>query len=214
MLSIDQDGAYDRGIEDLGDDFEPTKEGHLRVEKGDTAEKLKKEYGVEVKDKNFKFKEGNIITLDNNATRAISRSKGGTVEEIKSGKATADRKNDNYVCDQCAQMDNAGEEIIPENATKYSQFPNPGKFDSTPSYSEVKSLDGVKKGEGVISIGGQHTVSYYGSSNNGTVYVLTKNGNKAAPIVLPLNQVTQGFNKDQNTNFTSNDYRYFKKDAN
>ena len=193
-------------------DFEPTKEGHLRVEKGDTAEKLKKEYNLVVTDKNFEFKEGNIITLDNNVTRAIDRSNGGTVAEINSGEAKFDVKNDNYVCDQAAQMANAGVEITPTNATSYGQFPDPMKFDSTPGYSEVKNLNGIKQGEGIISIGGQHTVSYYGTSNNGTVSVFTKNGREAAPTVAPLNQVVKEFNANQGTNFTNKDVKYYKKD--
>ena len=194
-------------------DFEPTKEGHLRVEKGDTAEKLKKEYGLVVTDKNFKFKEGNIIVLDNNVTRGIAKSKGGSVDDINNGKAKFDVKNDNYICDECAQMANAGEELTPANATKYGQFPNPMKFDSTPGYSQVDNFDGVKKNEGIASIGGQHTVSFYGKSNDGTVYVLTKNGRQAKPEVQPLNQVISAFNKDQNTNFTIKDVRYYKKDS-
>ncbi len=193
-------------------DFEPTKEGHLRVEKGDTAEKLKQQYGVVVSDKNFKFKEGNVILLDNNVTRAIDKSTGGTVEEINSGKAKIDREHDVYICDQAAQMANNGEEITPQNASKYGQFPDPMKLDSTPGYSEVKSFGDVKNGEGIASIGGQHTVSYYGTSNDGTVYVFTKNGQQAAPTVVSLNQVIKDFNKDQNTNFTIKDVTYYKKD--
>jgi hypothetical protein len=192
--------------------FDPTKEGNLRVEKGDTPEKLKKEYGVVVTDKNFKFKEGNIILLDNNATRAIGKSNGGTVEQINTGKAKFDQNNDNYICDECAQMANAGEEITPQNASKYGQFPNPMKFDSTPGYTEIKNFNNIKKNEGIVSIGGQHTVSYYGKSNDGTIYVLSKNGRQAKPTVLPLTEVINLFNKDQNTNFTTNDVKYYKKD--
>lgn len=195
-------------------DFKPDKNGNLIVEKGDTAEKLKQQYGVAVKDKNFKFKEGNVILLNNNATRAITKSKGGSVDEINSGKAKFDVKNDNYICDECAQMANAGEEITPQNASKYGQFPNPMKFDSSPGYTQVENFDGVKMGEGIASIGGQHTVSYYGKSNNGTVYVLTKNGRQAKPTVQPLSEVINAFNKDQNTNFTTSDVRYYKKDPN
>ncbi len=200
-------------------DFEPTKEGHLRIEKGDTPEKLKKEYGLVLttgKDQNgnkFEFKEGNILTLDNNVTRAIDRSNGGSVEEIIAGKAKQDIKNDNYVCDDAAQMHNAGEEIAPANASKYNQFPDPSAFDSTPGYTQVESLQGVKNGEGIISIGGEHTVSYYGTSNNGTVYVFNKAGREAAPVVMPLNQVISGFNKDQGTNYTNQNLKYYKEDA-
>ena len=88
------------------------------------------------------------------------------------------------------------------------------KFDSTPGYSEVKSINDVKKGKGLISIGGQHTVSYYGTNNDGTVYIFTKNGREAAPNVSPLNQVINDFNKDQGTNFTNKDLKFYKKDAN
>jgi RHS repeat-associated protein len=42
-------------------DFHKDENGNLHVEKGDTAEKLKKEYGLVVKDKDFKFKEGNVM---------------------------------------------------------------------------------------------------------------------------------------------------------
>jgi RHS repeat-associated protein len=194
------------GMEAEASDFKPDKKGNLIVEKGDNAKKLKKEYGVTATNKNFDWKEGSKIILDNNVTRAIDRSEGGTVDEINSGKAEFDVKNDNYICDEGAQMANAGEEITPENATKYGQIPDPTKFDSSPGYTETKSLDGIKKGEGLISIAGVHTVSYYGTSNNGTVFVFTKNGRKASPTVVPLNQVLTDYNK------TNQDVKYFKKD--
>lgn len=72
-------------------EFEPTKTGDLIIEEGDTEEKLLKEYGVKVNwakaDKGFNFSPGQKINLDNNVTRAIDRSTGGTVEEINSGQA-------------------------------------------------------------------------------------------------------------------------------
>ncbi len=191
-------------------DFEPTKEGHLRVEKGDTAEKLKQQYGVVVSDKNFKFKEGNVILLDNNVTRAIDKSTGVTSD---SGSTKGwDDKNDSYVCDQAAQMANAGEEMTPANASKYGQFPDPMKSDSTPGYSEVKNFSSVKIGEGIASIGGQHTVSYYGTSNDGTIYVMSKDGQFFKPQVYSLQETITKFNENQGTNFTVNDVKYFKKD--
>lgn len=191
-------------------DFEPTKEGNLRVEKGDTPEKLKQQYGVVVTDKNFKFKEGNIIMLNNNVTRAIENSNGVT-SDTGSTKGWDD-KNDSYVCDQAAQMANNGEEMNPANASKYGQFPDPTKFDSTPGYSEVKSFGGVKINEGIASIGGQHTVSYYGTSKDGTVFVMSKDGQFFKPQVYSLQQTIDKFNANQGTNFTMKDVKYFKKD--
>ncbi len=197
-------------------DFDPTKDGHLIIEKGDTEAKLLKEYGVKVNwdkaSKGFDFSPGQKIKLNNNVTRAIERSEGGTVDEINSGEAKFDLKNDNYVCDQAAQMANDGVEITPKNAGEYGQFPDPSKFDSTPGYSEVKSVNEIKHGDGIISIGGEHTVSYYGTNNNGTVSVFNKNGMKAAPTVAPLDQVIKDFNNNQGTNYTIKDVKYFKKD--
>lgn len=207
MRFVDPDG--------MGE-FEPTKNGDLIIEDGDTEEKLLKEYGVKINwdkaSKGFNFSPGQKIILDNNITRAIDKSNGGTVDEINNGEAKIDRKNDNYVCDEAAQMANAGVEITPENAGEYGQFPDPSKFDSTPGYSQVKSLDGINKGEGIISIGGLHTVSYYGTSNDGTVYVFNKPGREASPSVMPLNQVVEEFNKNQEKSFTNKDLRYYKKD--
>lgn len=106
-----------------------------------------------------------------------------------------------------------GNEITPQNASKYSQFPNPMSFDSTPGFKQVDSFDGVGFNKGIASIGGQHTVSYYGTSNNGIIYVFTKNGRESAPIVLPLKQVIRDFNADQGTNFIMKDVTYYKKNT-
>ena len=92
------------------------------------------------------------------------------------------------------------------------QFPNPMKFDSTPGYSEVKNLIGIKQGEGIISIGGQHTVSFYGTSKDGTVFVTSKDGQFFKPQVYSLQQTIDKFNTNQGTNFTMKDVKYFKKD--
>jgi hypothetical protein len=171
--------------------WKPDANGNLIAEKGDNTKTLAKYLSTTTKDisnrftlsstgknisENHQFKEGSKVTLNNNVTRAISRSEGGSVEDINSGKAKADRVNDNYVCDECAQMAANGEEITSENASKYNQFPNPMSSDSTPGFTEVESFENVDFNKGIASIGGQHTVSYYGTSNDGTVNVATKNG--------------------------------------
>jgi hypothetical protein len=209
-----------------GFDWQPDKNGNLIAEKGDNTATLAQYLGTSTQDissrftltatgksvpENHEFKEGSLVTLDNNVTRAINRSEGGSVDDINSGKAKIDRANDNYVCDECAQMAANGDEITPENALKYSQFPNPMAYDETPGFTEVDSFEGVKFNQGIASIGGQHTVSYYGTSKDGTVYVTTKNGREAKPMVATLQQVIKDFNKNQNTNFTINDVKYFKK---
>jgi len=191
--------------------FKPDKNGNLIVEKGDNAAKLLKKYGVTVTDKNFKFKAGNVILLNNNVTKAIGKSKGGSLKDIKNGKAKSDPAHDNYECDECAQMAVNREEIIPANASKYQQFPNPMKVNSTEGFTQISNFDNLEMNGGIASIGGLHTVSYYSTSNDGTVYVTSKDGRQAKPRVASLTEIINDFNNDQNTNFTLEDVRYYKK---
>ncbi len=219
------------GESSLGFDWKPDENGNLIAEKGDNTATLATYLSTTTQDvsnrftlkstgeklpENHQFKEGAKVTLNNNATRAISRSNGGSVDEINSGKAKMDVKNDNYVCDDCAQMATNGEEITPQNATKYSQFPNPISSNPTPGFTQVDSFEGVAFNKGIASIGGEHTVSYYGTSNDGTVYVLSKDGRSAKPRVASLTSVIEAYNKDQqkqgrNINFTMDNVRYYKK---
>lgn len=211
----------------VSSDWIPDEKGNLIAEKGDNTATLAKYLGRTVDDvgKNFKkggksignnyeFKEGQKAKLNNNVTRAIARSKGGTFEEIISGKAKIDGVNDNFVCDDCAQMAANGDEITPENAGKYKQFPNPiaRRGNETPGFTQVDSFDGVNFNEGIASIGGAHTVSYYGTSNDGTVYVTNKPGRQAKIEIMPLRDVIESFNKNQGTKYTMDDVRYYKKD--
>ncbi|OJX53526.1 MAG: hypothetical protein BGO88_00900 [Flavobacterium sp. 38-13] len=206
--------------------WKPDRNGNLIAEKGDNVATLAKYLGTTTKNisnsfklnstgknvpENYQFTEGKTVELNNNVTRAIKRSTGGSVEEINAGKASQDVKNDNYICDECAQMATNGEEINPANAEKYKQFPNPMAVDSTPGFSQVDNFDNVGFNQGIASIGGQHTVSFYGKSKDGTVYVLTKDGRQAKPQILPLKEVISGFNSDQGTNFTMKDVKYYKK---
>ena len=221
LVFVDPDGMQAK--------WKPDRNGNLIAEKGDNVATLAKYLGTTTKNvsnsfklsstgknvpENHQFTEGKTVKLNNNVTRAIERSNGGSVEEINTGKAKQDVVNDNYVCDDCAQMAANGEEITPENASKYSQFPNPIAFDSTPGFTEVESFENVSFNKGIASIGGQHTVSYYGTSKDGTVNVATKNGRQAKPTVSTLQEVINQFNKDQGTNFTMKDVKYYKKNEN
>src|SRR5690606_9881505 len=80
-------------------------------------------------------------------------------------------------------------------------------FDSTPGFTQVESFEGVAFNKGIASIGGQHTVSYYGTSNNGTVYVLSKDGRSFKPQVYSLQQTINLYNQVEGTKFTMEDVR-------
>lgn len=204
----------------------PDNDGNLIAEKGDNTRTLAKYLGRTVDDvgKSFKingksigndyeFKEGQKAKPDNNVTRAIKNSNGvTTTERLNGSNKSISPSTDNYICDECAQMATHGEEITPKNASKYGQFPNPMSFDSTPGFTQVESFEGVAFNKGIASIGGQHTVSYYGTSNNGTVYVLSKDGRSFKPQVYSLQQTINLYNQVEGTKFTMEDVRYYKKD--
>ncbi len=161
-------------------DFEPTKEGHLRVEKGDTAEKLKQQYGVVVSDKNFKFKEGNVILLDNNMTRSIEKSNETDDYNVKT---------DCYNCHGAAIAALKGEEINPTTAG-FKDLNDPFSSevkDVNKNLKEVSSESAVH-GKTILSFG-DHSAVYYGTSNDGTEYYFSKNGATHKPAVFTLEQL-------------------------
>ena len=219
------------GESSLGFDWKPDEAGNLIAEKGDNTATLATYLGTTTQDvtnrftlkstgerlpENHQFKEGAKVTLNNNATRAISRSNG--VASDTGSYVGWDSTNDRYVCDDCAQMATNGEEITPQNAGKYSQFPNPlyRKTDEryTPGFTQVDSFEGVAFNKGIASIGGRHTVSYYGTSNDGTIYVLSKDGLRFKPQVYSLQESINKFNTMEGTKFTMDDVRYYKKNEN
>jgi hypothetical protein len=184
-------------------EWTPDKNGNLIAEKGDNMQTLAKFLGVNenqiiltTKDgKPFDFKEGNVVTLDNNMTRSIENSDGVTyTEKINGSTKDFDRKNDDYICDQGTMMAVKGEEITSKNAkdnyTGYYAF-----FDSSNAgLKPAESFEGAKFGQAAAVIGGEHVVTYYGTSKDGTIYVYSKDGLLYKPEVKPLNTVIQQMN--------------------
>lgn len=159
----------------VGDgDFEPTKEGNLRVEKGDTPEKLRQQYGVAVTDKNFKFKEGNIIMLDNNMTRSITES--SKTKELTTETDTY------YNCHGAAKTVVQGEEINQQTTERKSSLfqsdTNDFATDITfkSSFKEISSVKDAKFGKTVLAFGDEHSAVFYGKDSKGTEYYYSKNG--------------------------------------
>lgn len=218
------------GMAPQGSQWVPNKEGNLVAETGDNVATLAKHLNISedeaqtmiteqgLLDKNDKpaqgtnqIEEGQTLEVDNIATRAIGRSKGLTTKQ-----ALAQRSNkgnspyyDNYICDQCAQMVLNGEELTPTNAKKYSTFNSQNAEEL--GFIEIDSFDGVPINEGIATIGGQHTVSSYGQSLDGTDYVLSKDGRTYKPQVYSLEETIKLFNRVQGTNFTMDDVKYYRK---
>src|SRR5699024_7492106 len=146
---------------------------------------------------NQQFKEGTMVIVNNNVTKATTKSNGLSWDKYNSVSNPREyiSPQDSYMCDQCAQMAVNGEDINPQNARKYSQFPNMMKPNPTEGFDQVDNLDGVPINGGIITIGSYHTVSSYGQSNDGTQYVLDKGGYNFKPEVQTLQETIDHFNE-------------------
>lgn len=206
----------------MAPEWKPGLDGNLVAEKGDNTKTLAKYLGTTTADvskrftqngknisENRQFKEGEKVNLNNNMSRAIKNSEGvSPLEKLNGSTKSIEPKTDNYICDQCAQMAVNGEEITPANAEKYNQFTS-----QTAGFSEVSNFDNVPFGQGIAIIGGQHVVTNYGQSKDGTQYVFSKDGRFYKPQVYSLQQSIDLFNQNQGTKFTTSDVKYYKKDA-
>lgn len=165
-------------------DFEPTKEGNLKVEKGDTPEKLKKEYGLVLKtgkDQNggkFDFKEGDVLVLDNNMTRDVAQyNKTGEIETES--------------CHEAAYSAVKGLEINQNTAEVHSSLDgiveglsSDAATDFAKGYTKASSSSDATFGKTITVFGdGAHSAVFYGTSNNGTNYYYSKNGNGGPPTI-------------------------------
>jgi len=165
-------------------DFEPTKEGNLRVEKGDTPEKLKKEYGLVLttgKDQNgnkFDFKEGDVLVLNNNMTRDVAQyDKSGVIEPESCHEAAYSAVKGLEINQNTAEvhssLDGIVEGLSSSTATNFAK-----------SYTQASSSSDAVFGKTITVFGdGAHSAVFYGTSNDGTNYYYSKNGNGGPPTI-------------------------------
>ena len=198
--------------------WKPDPDGNLIAEKGDNATTLAKFCNTTVENaqkmlseqglpSNGEVAEGSKLTMDNVFTRSIQAAKEGKIacltdeqfDEQTMGMNNDQFKqwwnnwcsdvSDKYNCWGSAITGSQGNEIVGgcgiDTPEEYSQRLSDG-------YSPVNPSDAVF-GKTVISFsrGGtiQHGAVYYGTDNNGVVYVYTKNGWFAPPTVSPLSTV-------------------------
>lgn len=172
------------GMKAVASDFEPTKEGNLKVEKGDTPEKLKKEYGLVLstgKDQNggkFDFKEGDILVLDNNMTQDIAEyKKTGEIESESCHEAAYSAVKGLEINENTAavhsSLDGIVEGLSSDTATNFAK-----------SYTQASSASDATFGKTITVFGdGAHSAVFYGTSNDGTNYYYSKNGNGGPPTI-------------------------------
>lgn len=171
-------------------DFKPDRNGNLIVEKGDTAEKLKQQYGVTVADKDFQFKEGNVILLNNNMTRSI---------ETSNKSEDYNMKTDCYNCHGAATAVVKGQEVTPDTAGFKGALFEPTKKDDAfrKDFKELSATDKPTHGKTVLSFG-DHSAVYYGTDNGGTQYFYSKNGATHKPAVFTLSELKGFYPENQN----------------
>jgi len=185
--------------------WKPDLEGNLIAERGDNAWTLAKYLNIDAKDacemlksQGYKInngilnlKVGDKFKVDNVYTRSIANSSSGlSLETSKAGSSP----NDHYNCWGAAVAGSQGKEI---NNTV--GIPTGEEFDCEVycNYSAT-NLESAKFGKTLIRFAdennnAQHAAIYYGTSNDGTVYVYTKNGWYYKPAIMKLNDLLQNF---------------------
>ena len=204
--------------------WKPDEWGNLIAQDGDDAETLAKFCNTTVENaqkmlseqglpSNGEVAEGSKLTMNNVFTRSIQAAKEGKIacltnEQIKEQTMGMNNEqyeqwfnnwfsdvSDKYNCWGSAITGSQGNEIVGGcgigAAKDYVKSLREG-------FSPVNPSDAVF-GKTVISFsrGGaiKHGAVYYGTDNNGVVYVYTKNGWFAPPIVSPLSDVESKYGK-------------------
>jgi RHS repeat-associated protein len=178
--------------------FVPDSDGNLIAEKGDNTETLAKFQSItkrealnQLTEQGFgkKLKEGNKITLDNNYTRSIADAAGSpTTDQVLAQEAWD--VND-YNCWGAAIQGTLGNPIRGDLKIGIDL---PEIFDRMLGdlYTEVGAERAVFGGtilRFANSVETTHGAVFYGRSNDGTMYVYTKNGWDARPEVMRLSDL-------------------------
>jgi hypothetical protein len=184
--------------------FIPDADGNLIAEAGDSPWTLHNFLGISFQealditvtqgitvDKNgiSSMKEGQKITSDNVYTRSITRTRNVlTLDQLE---AMGYKPLKNFNCWGTAITGSKGDEIKIGVSRDYwhpKQFDNALYF----HYTEVNDTEAVF-GKTILrfanSVETKHAAVFYGRSNDGTVYVYTKNGWYAKPEVMKLSDL-------------------------
>jgi RHS repeat-associated protein len=218
------------------DDWKPDSDGNLIAEKGDNAWTLAKflnikpqeaisqlkEQGYKINNGILDLKIGDKVTLDNVYTRNLTNH----------GDLSAGDPQLNYNCWGSAIAGVEGIKIqngVGIDTPKEFDSKLQSNFSSVDNsqahfgetiirFAEEKPYQGAMyngyEKQGLVSrnpnnIGGaSHGAVYYGTSQNGTIYVYTKNGWYAAPKIMPLQEVIKIYG---NVSGLNNDHGYYNK---
>ncbi len=213
---IDPDGAWIPTVVETKDKSGKVTGGYLALnkEEGDDAASLSKNLGVKLEEANELFKSmgsGNQVKVP----EAIAAPINAAINDAYNPSEN-DYKNDSWLPDAWESNYNCWESTISISKGETPDFGNvmePWTFSSTlrNEYENVsEDMDKWKFGRTAIRFGGTvhrtfggdynrstHGATYLGMSNNGTIYVWTKNGMFNRPKVATLNSVIHMYGDHQ-----------------
>ena len=198
-------------VDPNGEEFwKPDEDGNLIAQHGDNAWTLAKYLNIDatdacdmLKSQGYKInngilnlKVGDKFKVDNVYTRSIANSTSDLTREtdLAHTSKTGATPEDHYNCWGAAVAGSQGKEI---NNTV--GIPIGGEFDyQVYSNYTATNLENAKFGKTLIRFAdgnnnAKHAAIYYGTSNDGVVYVYTKNGWNYKPAIMRLNDLLQKF---------------------
>ena len=198
-------------VDPNGEEFwKPDEDGNLIAQHGDNAWTLAKYLNIDatdacdmLKSQGYKInngilnlKVGDKFKVDNVYTRSIANSTSDLTREtdLAHTSKTGATPEDHYNCWGAAVAGSQGKEI---NNTV--GIPIGGEFDyQVYSNYTATNLENAKFGKTLIRFAdgnnnAKHAAIYYGTSNDGVVYVYTKNGWDYKPAIMRLNDLLQKF---------------------
>lgn len=183
---------------------------YLQAEKGDNGATLAKFLGGAKNAAKYgltpyklspttEYKEGTRIILNqgNPYTKAM-KDVVQNPSKYTDPRETEHREPENYNCHTAAIYGSEGKSFhdrgIMEDEERNWEISN--------NFKEVKPSEAIF-GETVITFGDVHSVNYFGTSSDGTVYVFSKQGMNVAPEITPILNLVGGQpgDNDGNTNY-------------
>jgi len=195
ILHTDQDGRWIPGVDDNGRIF-------VTAEKGDNLKSLYKFFGGKENANKYlstqwvgkaapKFVISTGTTIKLNTTNVFSQATGDAADPNKKAKYTqqnnegdADR---NYNCHTAAVCGSKGESFQDKSNMDIDDRNKIIKD----GYENATSGEAVF-GETIVTFGDQHSAVYFGTSQDGTDYVFSKNGTATGPTIEKSVNLTGG----------------------
>jgi hypothetical protein len=196
ILFTDPDGGWIPGVDDNGRII-------LTAEKGDNIKTLYSFFGGKDNAKKYlptvwtgksaskmEITNGTQVGFNsrNNYSKAMSDVKENPKKYEVSDNDEKNQANENYNCHTAAICGSKGQEFQNGKPMDDTGERNPTlKSD----YDNVTSQE-AKFGETVITFGDAHSAAFFGKSNDGTSYAFSKQGNNAAPVIVPITDLVKG----------------------